>query len=265
MQTQICSKCGIEKSITDFHKDKKDRKLGLMHLCKLCNTAKATAWREANQELYKKRQKTYYQVNRKKMDAKTKKWVKSNSEKRKAIIKKYYITHKEQHKATVKACRMANLKKYKETASRWQKNNPDKVKAATKKYFESNKEKINTKRRQKYKTDPKFALNHNISEVIRCSLKDNKNGRHWEILVGYTLKQLVKHLEKQFTEGMTWENYGLWHVDHKIPISAHNFTKPEHTDFKKAWALKNLQPLWAKDNCVKHNKLITHFQPSLMI
>ena len=64
---------------------------------------------------------------------------------------------------------------------------------------------------------------------------------------------------------MSWENYGDWHVDHKIPLKVFNFTEAEHVDFKKAWALKNLQPLWAKDNFEKNAKLTKHFQPSLLI
>jgi len=44
-----------------------------------------------------------------------------------------------------------------------------------------------------------------------------------------------------------------------------NFTNPDHMDFKKCWALKNLQPMWAKDNIIKGAKLDKHFQPSLLL
>ena len=64
---------------------------------------------------------------------------------------------------------------------------------------------------------------------------------------------------------MTWENYGKWHLEHKIPISVHNFTRSGHEDFKRCWALKNLQPMWAIENFEKHDKLTKHFQPSLLI
>ena len=64
---------------------------------------------------------------------------------------------------------------------------------------------------------------------------------------------------------MAWDNYGLhgWHIDHIFPLSVFNYTKPEHIDFKRAWALKNLQPMWAKENYQKHNKLEKPFQPCL--
>ena len=58
---------------------------------------------------------------------------------------------------------------------------------------------------------------------------------------------------------------GEWHIDHIIPKSVFNFTKPEHEDFKRCWALKNLQPLWAEENISKFNKLDKHFQPTLAL
>jgi hypothetical protein len=62
-----------------------------------------------------------------------------------------------------------------------------------------------------------------------------------------------------------WKNYGEWHVDHKIPQSAFNFETPEDIDFKKCWALKNIQPMWAKENIIKSNRINKPFQPSLRI
>ena len=63
---------------------------------------------------------------------------------------------------------------------------------------------------------------------------------------------LIKYLEALFQDGMSWKNMGEWHIDHKTPISAFNFTGPFDLDFKHCWALSNLQPLWAFD---KESKL----------
>jgi len=103
--------------------------------------------------------------------------------------------------------------------------------------------------------------------LIIWSLKGNKKRLQWSIMVGYNKEELKKHLEKQFTDGMNWQSFlkGEIHIDHIVPISAFNFTKPEHTDFKKCWALKNLQPMWARENIIKSNKLTKHFQPSLLL
>jgi hypothetical protein len=111
-------------------------------------------------------------------------------------------------------------------------------------------------------------LNKSVSERMRGSLKKGvKAHRPWESLVGYTVEQLRVHLEKQFKRGMTWENHGIkgWHIDHKIPVSAFNFERPEDIDFKRCWELSNLQPMWWRDNLVKNNKLEHPFQPSLCI
>ena len=112
---------------------------------------------------------------------------------------------------------------------------------------------------------PKWHLNSNFLSSIYQSIKGNRNGRRWEFLVDYTLTDLQGHLEKQFKEGMTWDNYGEWQIDHIIPVSAFNFTKPEHIDFKRCWALKNLQPMWAKENQKKYNKINGMFQPTLQL
>lgn len=110
-----------------------------------------------------------------------------------------------------------------------------------------------------------FRLNGRMRNAIRKSLKGGKNGRRWESLVGYSLKQLMKHIEKRFAPGMSWDNFGEWHIDHIIPKSLFNYSSVEDIDFKRCWALKNLQPLWAEENIRKHNHYDKPFQPSLMI
>ena len=164
----------------------------------------------------------------------------------------------------------SQCKKCKETARViWRKKNKKKVLATERAYRENNRDKYNNYSnnyiKEKRKTDIGFKLNINISLAIRKALGKNKNGRHWEDLVGYTLDSLKKHLEKLFTEGMNWNNYGDWHIDHKIPKSVFNFAKPEHRDFKRCWDLKNLQPMWAHDNVTKNAKLDKPFQPSLLL
>ena len=128
-----------------------------------------------------------------------------------------------------------------------------------KKWMEKNKEKrkiYNRKyQREKLRNNLIYRLSHNIRKSVWYSLKGNKNGKHWEDLVGYTQEDLRRHLEKQFKDGMNWSNYGKWHLDHIIPMSLFNITGVKSKGFKKCWALENLQPLWEKDNFKKHNKL----------
>lgn len=65
--------------------------------------------------------------------------------------------------------------------------------------------------------------------------------------MGYSATDLKKHIESQFEEGMTWDNWGEWHIDHKRPVI--NFDKNEKQCVVNA--LDNLQPLWAHENLTK--------------
>lgn len=73
--------------------------------------------------------------------------------------------------------------------------------------------------------------------------------------LGCSIQKLRDHLEAQFTDGMSWENYGRggWHVDHIIPCTFFDLTKPIHQ--KVCFNYQNLQPLWEKDNIIKGNKI----------
>ena len=115
------------------------------------------------------------------------------------------------------------------------------------------------------KTSPGRKLHTNISRMVSKTITGTKNYRKWQDLVGYSVSDLKEHLEKQFSKGMSWENYGLrgWHIDHKIPRFVFNFSNPNDDDFKKCWSLKNLQPMWSTDNIRKGRRLERPFQPSL--
>ena len=105
--------------------------------------------------------------------------------------------------------------------------------------------------------DPLYKLIGNFRTAIYQVLKENnikKNGHYFEILK-YTPEQLIEHLEKQFSDEMTWDNYGLWHVDHKHPISLYNIKEIGDDEFLKCWSLDNLQPMWGCENIKKSNKL----------
>jgi len=111
-------------------------------------------------------------------------------------------------------------------------------------------------RRQKYNTKINYIINNRMRSKIHRTLLDKKAGRHWEDLVGYTAHDLIQHLEKLFKPGMSWANYGEWHIDHKIPVSHFNITSAECEDFHRCWTIDNLQPLWAIDNLRKGNNFI---------
>jgi 5-methylcytosine-specific restriction endonuclease McrA len=108
------------------------------------------------------------------------------------------------------------------------------------------------KNREYYAKNP---LARTVRAAIGTSLRGSKNNRSWKSLVPYTLDELKRHLERQFTKHMTWDNYGIyWHLDHIVPVRAFNFTAPEDEDFKACWALTNLRPLESKKNLQKGGK-----------
>ncbi len=108
--------------------------------------------------------------------------------------------------------------------------------------------------RQYRANNPRVRVDDRISSMIRQALKDKKDGKSWEKMVGYTKEDLYNHLESLFLEGMSWENIGEWHIDHIKPRSSFSYESPEDQDFKDCWSLSNLQPLWAKDNLRKGKK-----------
>jgi len=144
----------------------------------------------------------------------------------------------------------------------WYKENRDRRKKYMEEYREKNIEKIRETKRNYEKTrksnDPIYKLIANFRTAIYTVLKENnmnKYGHYFEILK-YTPEQLSNHLENQFTDGMTWENYGEWHVDHKLPITSFEFKEIGDEEFLRCWSLDNLQPMWAQENIRKSNRII---------
>lgn len=108
--------------------------------------------------------------------------------------------------------------------------------------------------KQRGKNDPFFIIRRSIRSSIYGALKNGKSGKKWSDILGYTPTDLKSHLERQFIAGMTWANYGEWHIDHIVPIGSFSFSSVDDADFKAAFAITNLRPLWAKDNAKKHAK-----------
>ena len=176
-----------------------------------------------------------------------------------------FYKHKAYKNGICSACKDC----YNQAGREWKKANAEKKRIDDAKWRAANPEKVKEYRKRvamKHVVTTKSHLNTVMRSNIRQALNGAKAGRKWESLVSFTADQLKKHLEKLFKPGMTWENYGThWHIDHKIPIAAFNYSQPEHIDFKLCWSLVNLQPLEAKENLSKRDKLNKPFQPALEI
>ena len=170
---------------------------------------------------------------------------KKYAENTKKYKKKYYIRERDRI-----------IKKSKEN---YEKNRNERLKYANE-YRKNNKDKINKYINKRYKEDHKFRLNTIMSGGINRSLKYrnlSKNGEHWETLIINNLQEIIEHLEKNFLPDMTWKNYGKdWHIHHIIPKVFFNFTSTDDVEFKYMWSIDNLQPMWAKDNEEKSDKMM---------
>ena len=74
--------------------------------------------------------------------------------------------------------------------------------------------------------------------------------------IGCSVDELKLWLESQFQPGMTWDNYGEWHIDHIIPLASFDLSKRNHQ--KKACHWFNLRPLWKEQN-LSREKRITYY------
>lgn len=72
-------------------------------------------------------------------------------------------------------------------------------------------------------------------------------------LIGCTIPKFRAHLEKQFEQGMTWENAGSWEIDHRVPLAAFNLADPEQQ--KLAFSFHNCKPMWREANRIKGDKI----------
>jgi len=95
----------------------------------------------------------------------------------------------------------------------------------------------------------------NLRSRLNSALKNNQKVGSAVNDLGCSIEFLKKHLEKQFKEGMNWNNYGLygWHIDHIKPLDC--FDLSDREELLKACHYTNLQPLWAEDNLSKGSKV----------
>lgn len=102
----------------------------------------------------------------------------------------------------------------------------------------------------------KKAKIESIEAAVRASIHGRSSGASIERLLGYSMSELKKHLERQFRGGMSWETYGRrgWHIDHIKPKRCFDLTRLD--EVRAFWSLPNLRPLPAKENLKKHANVL---------
>ena len=217
-----------------------------MKTCINCNKSKAEDEYEPKRRKCKTCRaddaKKYYEKNRDKMKERNKKWRENNRGKRRVAQRRYVAKHPNY----IKEWRKKNHKKNSTTSKRWKKSNPEKVKLHSKKYLE------------KLKESPSYKIKDRLRRSFKRWLFKGYKSARTQRLVGCTREEARNWIEAQFLPGMTWGNYGAWHIDHMLPWE--HFNLLDEGTHPQVMHYTNLQPLWGPDNSIKGKKVIYDMQ-----
>ncbi len=172
-------------------------------------------------------------------------------------LKQYHKEYNQKNKNKKAQYRLLNKEKIKQYHHIRYLKNTKTILMHNKIWSDANIDKIYQHRRIRRKLD----INYKIGLILRCRLnsaiKNNKKAGSAVRDLGCSIDFFKKHIELQFTEGMGWDNWGRgnnkWHLDHILPLSMWGLTNREQ--FLVACNYQNYQPLWAKDNLSKSNKI----------
>lgn len=202
-------------------------------MCRICRSADHAANRD--ERLQKRRQ--HYQANKPRLLDAVKAYYRRNAEAQRAAALERHYRDREQRLLQMRAYRAKNL------------------------------DALNQRRRPKsrelfrarYGIDLEFTLKHRVRSLIRVTLKNGREGMRMRELLGYTARELMAHLERQFTRGMSWQKFmaGEIHIDHIVPAAAFECVAGGLQEFRACWALSNLRPMWASENLAKSDKVLT--------
>lgn len=181
-----------------------------------------------------------------------------NPEKKRKNQSRYH----EKNKEKIKQKYHDNKKEYSERSKKYYKENKCKIISKVKDYADKNRDKINERSRRYYKENKntekfkvKAAASNSIRNVMDAIRKDNKDKVKGEkSKVNFDVSEFKTRIESLFVDGMSWGNYGEWHIDHIKPVIA--FINEGVFDVNTINSIENLQPLRAKDNLSKGGKYI---------
>lgn len=153
-------------------------------------------------------------------------------------------THREQVKESARLYRIKTKEKREAYHKLWIKKHPE-CKSKGRRIYQ----------KKRLKNDIYFKLKFSLYSRLRSALKNNQKKGSAVRDLGCPIQEFKIYLENRFRPGMSWDNYGLygWHIDHITPMSF--FDLNDKVQLLEAVHYTNLQPLWAKENLAKGNKL----------
>jgi len=126
----------------------------------------------------------------------------------------------------------------------------------TREWHKINKDRINERRKQRRAESPGFRIQCNLrkrlSFLLRLHLE--KKSAQTMVLLGCDIPFFMNHLQALFSEGMSFQNYGEWHLDHIVPCDSFDLTDASQQAI--CFLYSNIQPLWGIDNRIKSNKIL---------
>jgi hypothetical protein len=164
--------------------------------------------------------------------------------------KKYRVENKEKIKEYNSKWNQENKEYYKKYFENYNVINYQREKERRIEWFRNNKDYFNQYQKRRKKEDLLFRIMSNMRSSIHRYLR-YKSKTTFQI-IGCTPEFLKEYLEKQFRDGMSWENRNEWHIDHIIPLSS----AASEEELYKLCHYTNLQPLWAEENLRKGNKIL---------
>jgi hypothetical protein len=249
---RICTKCGETKPLKDYN-NAKGGKYGKKAECKEC----ASKRRKITYDKSKQKGAFDYPINSVKV---------CNICKIEKVLTEFTPSKQKKYgrESTCKACmairgrkhRLENKEACLERERTYREGHREKLRTYGASWWDKNAEKIKENRRNRYKHNASFRLRRNFLRYVRAKIRLGAAWISWDELFDFTLEQLMAQLESMFKPGMSWENYGVWQVDHIRPISSFDIKAVNDSSFKECWSLSNLQPLWSTENQTKSAKIM---------
>lgn len=166
---------------------------------------------------------------------------------------KHHAENQEKHREQMKAWRTNNAEAHSENNRKWREQNAERHRSNARAWYMAHKEQVAQRRKHYDANRERLDPEYKIGRRLRSRLYHAITGKNKHVSavddMGCSLEVLMQWLESQFTTGMSWDNYGAWHIDHVRPLASFDLTDP--TQQQQAVHYTNLQPLWAEDNLSK--------------